>query len=202
MKTLLLFILLSSTLFSQDSLVEKKLISFRGIMTPMIHAGRFGYNFVVQGEYYFDSFNSFTLAYKEQNLEGTQNNRFDHFTYNVFLLEYRRYFNTINTIYFSPFFKYRRHEDVRGDGEGYYEYDETSVGGGITLGKICSIGKKKHFSVNLFSGFGYFFPTDAISEENSDTHFIKHSRPKNDISYRIDVRLGAFFGFDFKKKTK
>lgn len=198
MKTVLLFILLSTSLFGQDSIyTSKNIIGVKAILYPITHGITFGYGGIGMLEYYFDDFNSLAIGFKSQTFQdfgGAQ-----HFSSDLILLEYKKFIK--QEMYISPYIKVRKMnywERDKGNTGGIY--DESSIGLGAVLGVKEFMDNKKNFETTVFVGGGYFIP---ISSEGYYTSWSRRTSGfKPSILFRsIDLRLGLLFGFNFKKKT-
>ena len=193
----LLFLILTSKNYSQDSLIAiSKLpwISIKAMPFPLTYGITFGYGYLGMIEKRIAKKQSICVGTKFMRVMGAWESK-----NRLMLFEYRYYFKSYKeeANYLSPYLKLRDLYYYHYEGGGINQsYNENSLGLGLTYGHTIYLDKKNGLELNAFVGGGYFFnlESEGTRRFNGSNYIEFNPEP---IYTRFDLRFGVLLGFNF-----
>lgn len=172
---------------------------------PMPYTFGFGVGLCLHGmiEYNINSKKSISFGFK--NSYNSDMGGYMIQKNNCIISEFKHYFNKDKkSVHFiGTYFKLRDHSYYNYSGyREYSNYYEKSIGFGLFGGEKFIFDKNEHFFMTLFFGGGYFIGFDKQYYRTVGFSPGYSNSPHNNLGFfgnKIDIRIGALFGFQFKK---
>lgn len=192
------FLLFTLNSNAQNDSSSRNIFALKAMPFPILYGVLFGYGAVGYIEKSITAKSSITIGYKYLEY-GFHADGIHH----VLIAESKHILsrNKNENTYLTPYLKYRNMRYSAQIGSGVYgEYQEKSLGVGLTYGTNESLVKSNRLTFDMFGGLGYFFKLDKEGRKYGsmvgpgvvpfEPDFIVHG---------FDLRIGALIGFNFMK---